>query len=180
MCTSFHNITLTADPDDAAAGYSYSNAEAQPERDLYFYHPDHLGSTSYVTDADGHATQFLSYQPYGAPLFDEHTVSFDSPYKFNAKELDSETGLYYYGARYYDPQLSLFYGTDRYGQKFPRQSPYSYASSNPVGCFDFYGDSVIAINRDAQLNILNTLSSEEASFVRFNSNGCDLPLNRTA
>ena len=140
----------TADPDDAAAGYAYSNPESQEESDLYFYHPDHLGSTSYVTDAEGHATQFLSYQPYGAPLLDEHTVSFDSPYKFNAKELDSETGLYYYGARYYDPQLSLFYGTDRYAQKFPWQSPYSYAGGNPVGNVDINGDSLKVLTADGK------------------------------
>ena len=133
MCTFLYK---SADPDDAAAGYSYSNAEAQPESDLYFYHPDHLGSTSYVTDAAGSPTQFLSYNPYGETLLDEHTVSFDSPYKFNAKELDSETGLYYYGARYYDPSLSLWYGVDALTEKYNSISPYSYCFANPIRLVD--------------------------------------------
>ena len=44
MCTFLHSPAAPA----AAAGYCYSNPETQEERDLYFYHPDHLGSTSYV------------------------------------------------------------------------------------------------------------------------------------
>ncbi|WP_294322271.1 RHS repeat-associated core domain-containing protein [uncultured Chryseobacterium sp.] len=36
--------------------------------------------------------------------------SYNNPYKFNAKELDDDTGLYYYGARYYNPRLSIWYG----------------------------------------------------------------------
>lgn len=35
---------------------------------------------------------------------------YENPYKFNAKELDVETDLYYYGARYYNPRLSIWYG----------------------------------------------------------------------
>lgn len=48
-----------------------------------------------------------AYLPYGELLVDEHTSSDDMPYKFNGKELDQETGLYYYGARYMNPVMSL-------------------------------------------------------------------------
>lgn len=53
-----------------------------------------------------------AYLPYGELLVDEHTSSEDMPYKFNGKELDQETGLYYYGARYMNPVTSLWYGVD--------------------------------------------------------------------
>jgi len=43
-------------------------------------------------------------------LVDEHSSSADLPYKFNGKELDEETGLYYYGARYMNPVTSIWYG----------------------------------------------------------------------
>lgn len=46
-----------SDPEDDGAGYGYTNAEAIAENDIYFYHSDHLGSTSYITDKDGNATQ---------------------------------------------------------------------------------------------------------------------------
>ena len=78
----------------------------------FFYHSDHLGSTSYITDKDANITQFDAYLPYGELLVDEHSSSEDMPYKFNGKELDEETGLYYYGARYMDPVTSLWYGID--------------------------------------------------------------------
>ncbi|KPE49000.1 RHS repeat-associated core domain-containing protein, partial [Chryseobacterium indologenes] len=54
--------------------------------------------------------------------------TYENPYKFNAKELDSETGLYYYGARYYNPRLSFWYGVD------------PLAIYNPVMETEFYGD----------------------------------------
>lgn len=40
-------------------------------------------------------------------MAEQMTGVYDNPYKFNVKELDSETGLYYYGARYYNPRLSI-------------------------------------------------------------------------
>lgn len=42
----------------------------------------------------------------------QEQTAYVNQYKFNAKELDSETGLYYYGARYYNPKLSIWYGVD--------------------------------------------------------------------
>ena len=57
----------------------------------------------------------------------QEPTAYVNPYKFNAKELDSETGLYYYGARYY-PRLSIWYGVD------------PLAVYNPVMETQFYGD----------------------------------------
>jgi len=55
-----------------------------------------------------------------------------TPYKFNAKELDSETGLYYYGARYYTPELSIWLSVDPLSDERPSLSPYNYCQWNPV------------------------------------------------
>ena len=57
-------------------------------------------------------------------------------YKFNGKELDTETGLYYYGARYYNPRISQFYATDPLAEKYPNFSPYTYTADNPVMLVD--------------------------------------------
>jgi RHS repeat-associated protein len=105
------------------------------ETERYFYHSDHLGSTSYITDASGNAIQYVSYMPFGETFIEEHT-SYDSPYKFNGKEMDAETGLYYYGARYYDPRMSMFYGVDPLADKYCSISPYIYCSNNPIRRID--------------------------------------------
>ena len=125
-----------SDPEDESAGYGYSNAEQIKEKDVFFYHSDHLGSTSYITDANGNATQFVSYKPYGETLVDEHATSYEMPWKFNGKELDSETGLYYYGARYYEPVLALWYGVDALAEKYPNMGGYVYCAGNPVKLVD--------------------------------------------
>jgi len=64
------------------------------------------------------------------------TGIYDNPYKFNAKELDSETGLYYYGARYYNPRLSVWYVVDPLAEATPSFSPYAYALNNPIRYID--------------------------------------------
>ena len=61
------------------------------------------------------------------------------PYKFNGKELDQETGLYYYGARYMNPVTSLWYGVDPLAEKYTSLSAYSYCSSNPINLIDPIG-----------------------------------------
>ena len=71
-------------PDDPQAGYGYIANDTTKE-ETFFYHSDHLGSTSYITDAKANITQFDAYLPYGELLVDEHTSSEDMPYKFNGK-----------------------------------------------------------------------------------------------
>ena len=130
-----------SDPEDEGAGYGYSNGMSQQERDVFYYHSDHLGSTSYITDRDGNASQFVCYKPYGEALVDEHATLYEMPWKFNGKELDSETGLYYYGARYYDSRLSMWYGVDAIAEKYTSVGGYVYCAGNPVKLVDPDGDS---------------------------------------
>ena len=111
---------------------------------MFYYHSDHLGSTSYITDRDGSATQFVCYKPYGEALVDEHNTSYEQPWKFNGKELDSETGLYYYGARYYEPVLALWYGVNALAEKYPTMGSYVYCAGNPVRLVDVDGNEPTA------------------------------------
>jgi RHS repeat-associated protein len=79
---------------------------------VYFYHPDHLGSTSYATDADGELYEHVQYFPSGETWVDQRSNTERLPHLFSGKELDQETGLYYFGARYYDPRVGLWASTD--------------------------------------------------------------------
>ncbi len=123
-------------PDNAQLGYGYVPADTTNTEEIFFYHSDHLGSTSYITDAKANITQFDAYLPYGELLVDEHSSTEEMPYKFNGKEIDEETGLYYYGARYMNPRTSLWYGVDPLAEKYPNITPYCYTDNNPVRYID--------------------------------------------
>ena len=124
-----------SNPDDPQAGYGYIPNDTTKE-ETFFYHSDHLGSTSYITDDKANITQYDAYLPYGELLVDEHSSSEDLPYKFNGKQFDEETGLYYYGARYMNPVISLWYGVDPMQEKSPFISTYVYTFNNPVHFID--------------------------------------------
>ena len=98
----------------------------------YYYHSDHLGSASMISDYKGDEYQRIEYTPYGETWVEKtsNTGLEYLPYKFTAKELDEETGLYYYGARYLDPKYSMWISCD------PALSDYMAGSS--AGCGGIY------------------------------------------
>ncbi|MBO4739635.1 MAG: VCBS repeat-containing protein [Bacteroidales bacterium] len=105
--------------------------------DIFYYHVNHLGSTSFVTNNNATITQGFLYAPFG-----EITTEFDASfgnnvipkYAFNAKELDEETGMYYYEARYYAPPV--FTSRDPMFEKYFWMTPYAYCANNPVNLID--------------------------------------------
>lgn len=127
------------------------------EPDTYFFHPDHLGSSSYISTLvstgfglnRGVVTQHMEYLPFGEAMMDEHINSNNSPIKYNGKEFDEETGNYYYGARYYDPKLSNFISVDPLVEK--TMSSYGYCYNNSVRFTDPTGmesDDIIFTNKN--------------------------------
>lgn len=105
----------------------------------FFYHPDHLGSSSFITNLDGEVVQHIEYVPFGEVFIEERNNVWNTPYLFNAKEFDEETGMYYYGARYYDPRLSLWMSTDPMQEKYSHINTYCYAFNNPLNFVDLHG-----------------------------------------
>ncbi|MDP2922026.1 MAG: toxin TcdB middle/N-terminal domain-containing protein [Candidatus Omnitrophota bacterium] len=102
----------------------------------YYYHEDHLGSSSVVTDSQGQLAQHLEYLPYGK--VNVSTGTDIAKHKFTGKELDN-TGLYFYGARYYDPEIGRFITADPTIQRpFDPQdlNRYSYCRNNPINYTD--------------------------------------------
>ena len=127
-----------SNPDDPQAGYGYIANDTTTE-EIFFFHSDHLGSTSYITDDKGNITQYDAYLPYGELLVDEHSSTEEMPYKFNGKEFDEETGLYYYGARYMDPVASMWYGVDPLSICKTFLSGMNVDMGNPLKFLDFNG-----------------------------------------
>lgn len=116
---------------------------------IYYYHPDHLGTSTALTDFNGNAYQFFLNLPFGETMSQQLGSNYyNSPYKFNGKELDEETGFYYYGARYYDPKISLWLSVDPLAEKYPSWSPYCYTMDNPINFIDPDGRAVAAPPRN--------------------------------
>jgi len=82
------------------------------EPKIYFYHGDHLGSANYVTDVIGEVFEHTINFPFGEIWIDEGSNTSLLGFKFTGKELDEETGYIYFGARYYDPKVSVWVSTD--------------------------------------------------------------------
>ena len=66
----------------------------------------------------------------------------NSTYTFSAKEKDSETGLSYFGSRYYSSDLSVWLSVDPMSDKYPSLSPYTYCADNPVKLVDPNGEEI--------------------------------------
>ena len=155
------------------------------EKMLFYYHPDHLGSSSYITNLDGEVAQHIEYVPFGEVFIDELELTrksaaavkancnntWNTPYRFNdcanegrgklacsmpsaanrrvelnAKEFDEETGMYYYGARYYEPKLSLWMSVDPSAEEKPWLTIYCYTRNNPIILVDPDGRDEWEIN----------------------------------
>ena len=130
---------------DTAAQLSYLSTLTNHQKDTceaYWYHPDHLGSSSWITHTNGHTVQHLYYLPWGEDFVNQRTGSFSSMYTFSAKEKDIETGYSYFGARYYTSDLSIWLSVDPMAAKYPSLNPYTYCANNPVKLVDPNGEEV--------------------------------------
>jgi RHS repeat-associated core domain protein len=118
-----------------AANDNFHDKDAY-EKMQFYYHPDHLGSSSYITNLDGEVSQHIEYVPFGEVFIEERNNTWNTPYLFNGKEFDEEIGMYYYGARYYEPRLSLWMSTDPLAEEYIDISAYTYCHNNPINLFD--------------------------------------------
>ncbi|MBO7587111.1 MAG: RHS repeat-associated core domain-containing protein, partial [Bacteroidales bacterium] len=69
-------------------------------------------------------------------------ITVHSSYTFSAKERDTETGLSYFGSRYYSSDLSIWLSVDPQAAKYPSLSPYTYCANNPVKLVDPNGEEI--------------------------------------
>ncbi|WP_249040075.1 RHS repeat-associated core domain-containing protein, partial [Treponema putidum] len=149
---------------------SGDNEEQKVKR--YYYHSDHLGSAQFVTDWKGRQYEHIEYTPYGELWIEETAPGIDKlPFRFTGKELDEETGLYYYGARYLDPKYSRWLSGDPALNEYIPKAPidddakkhnenlpgmggvfntvnlhvYHYAGNNPIKYTDPDGESVVVV-----------------------------------
>ncbi|MGC1123355.1 MAG: RHS repeat-associated core domain-containing protein [Candidatus Methanofastidiosia archaeon] len=119
------------------------------ESHTFYYHNDRTGSTRLVTDENKNIVSAYTYHPFGETGIEEGSEN----YLFTGKERD-ETGLYYYGARYYDPDLGRFITRDPAGghMEAPQTlNRYAYCLNNPLKFVDPDGRDPIFCDKEKDL-----------------------------
>jgi RHS repeat-associated protein len=169
------------------------NVTEDEDKRTYSYHGDHLGSAQVVTDYRGEVYEHIEYTPYGELWLEQGGLTDRTAYRFTGKELDKETGLYYYGARYLNPQTGMWLSADpAMGDYIPRAPiddeakkhnenlpgmggvynyvnlhVYHYAGNNPVKLTDPDGrspwDSVFGFSFDPIGDFFNLLGQFDLS-----------------
>ncbi len=90
-------------------------ASAQAAQTVTYYHTDALGSAVAASDESGTLLWRKSYSPYGEKVADGEGDA--NAVSYTGKKHDDTTGLTYFGARYYDPEVGRFMGMDAVGFK---------------------------------------------------------------
>ncbi|MGN6645402.1 MAG: RHS repeat domain-containing protein, partial [Cytophaga sp.] len=97
---------------------------------------DHLGSSCVQLDTNGTTVSLEEYYPFGETSFGSYAKK---RYRFCGKEKDKESGLYYYGMRYYSPWTCRFINVDPLAGKYANLTPYAYADNKPINHTDLDG-----------------------------------------
>jgi RHS repeat-associated protein len=97
----------------------------------YYHHTDHEGSTNVITDSSGNIIWDGDYEAFGSVVRSNGTLAFDASY--TGKEIDADTGLYYFNARWYDPTFGRFITEDpaRDGSNW-----FAYCDNDPLSRID--------------------------------------------
>lgn len=143
-------ITTDFDPSRLLRGFSdtiTTTLTTTNPTEILWYVADHLGGTNLMVNGAGQVVSELAYYPYGLTRYELNNG--EAHYQFMGKELD-ESGLYYYGARYYDARTARFISVDPLYAEEPErgiQNPqflhlYAYSLNNPVRYIDPNGLAV--------------------------------------
>jgi len=128
---------ITVDPYDFEYAMQGNAPFNDDPEDGYFYHSDHLGSASWITDNGGEPVQHLQYLPFGESFVNQRATVYNERFTFTGKEKDPETGYSYFGARYLEHELMTgWLSVDPMSDKYPSLSPYAYCAWNPVKLMD--------------------------------------------
>ncbi len=168
-CTNIESPELNVDP--VLRGIEDFINIDENEDLQYFFVSDHLGSSSFITDAGGEAVQHLQYLPFGESFVSQTSNSWQTRYTFSGKEKDEETGYSYFGARYYDSDLSVWLSVDPMSDRHPNFTPYAYVYQNPINLVDPWGEDSIQLNRDGTTKVFATTDDKFDVYVATNKEG---------
>ncbi len=145
------NTPSVSNESSSGGGGSASSGSARIAG-MFFYHPDHLGSITMITDGNGNVLaggerggkSHITYKPYGEILRTDSYGPDITKFKYTGQEEDRESGLYYYKSRYYDSSLGRFISND--GMVFPKKTQgmnrQMYVEGNPMMWRDVSGNKI--------------------------------------
>ncbi|MEA4883036.1 MAG: RHS repeat-associated core domain-containing protein [Clostridia bacterium] len=107
----------------------------------YFLHTDMVGSTRAITDSAGQVVARFEYEPFGLLTMSTGPMA-SGAHRFTGKPEDGATGLYYFGARHYDPEIGRFISRD---PATDGPNLYGYCRSNPLRYMDPTGTWAIGV-----------------------------------
>ena len=144
----------TSDVDDSDEERGTANPDTEWKR-VYYYSTDHLGSSRLVLNSNGLIVERLNFLPTGEVFVDEqNTTDYHSDFLFSGKEMDAETGNYYFGARYLAPRLGSWLSPDPMQLKYPHVSSYSFCHNNPLNRIDLMGMDDYQLDREGNMSII--------------------------
>jgi RHS repeat-associated protein len=143
------------------------------ENATYYHHVDHLGTTETITDAAGTVVWDASYEAYGKLVHENGTVSFKA--SFTGKQVDADTGLYYFNARWYDAELGRFVTEDpaRDGSNW-----YEYCRDNPLKYTDPDGKEQ-NLAQKVFTKVLSSISAKNEKVATFIKNHTTVNIQRS-
>jgi len=146
-----YETVVYSDGSSVNTSYYFANGEraakrvvnsSNPSGSVYYYHPDHLGSTNVISNSSGGLVETTKYFPFG----EIRAGGTENKYLFNSKEYEADIGVYYYGARYYAPEVRRWTQPDPIIQDYynPQNlNRYSYTLNNPVKYVDPSGNEAV-------------------------------------
>jgi RHS repeat-associated protein len=139
--------------------------------EIRYYHQDHLGNPNVITDSCSNLVEEQAYFPFGCTRHLYRTASITEVYGYAQKERDTESGLYYFEARFLDVGVDRFLSVDPLTTwigpepvvNSARLNPYAYASNNPINRIDPWGlaDEEMTMSREALLEKYSYLREME-------------------
>lgn len=122
-----------------------NSIEPEEQRTISRYqYGNHLGSACLELNEQAEILSYQEFHPFGSTAYSMHSNDAEislKRYQYNAKERDEETGLDYYGARYYASWLCRFISVDPLKDQYPFQNSYAYAANSPITMTDANGEN---------------------------------------
>jgi RHS repeat-associated protein len=120
---------------------------------------NHLGTVKDLVDDAGAVESHMTYDSFGSAV-DETNPSAELRFRYTGREFDTETGLYYYRARYYDAGIGRFLSEDPIGFQAGNANFYAYVDNEPIGSRDPTGlDKHDKIGLEGRTDVIGSLGN---------------------
>ena len=123
---------------DGAGGIGGLLARTHPGNKHFYYHADANGNVTAIVNQNQTLVAQYRYDPFGGLVSQSGPLAEINLYRFSSKEFHPPSGLYYYGYRFYDPNLQRWLNRDPSGSK-DGPNLFAFVHNGPINAFDTWG-----------------------------------------